>query len=179
MMNKLTRVTKQKGRKINVDTEFLKYLYDRGLTDQDIAKIFNVHITTVRRWRIKRLGLRLQEGRVKMSEDELNKLKILNKLGFNDKEIAIILGRDYNTIRKWRKRLGLEAVGYTCCSVLSSYIKRGYGEVIKDIISGLSDTEIMNKHKIKPTTLLKIKQAISCAQITMEILDKIMRGEEI
>ena len=57
-------------------------------------------------------------------------IKTLSTLGFNDNEIAAIIGVTSTTVGKYRRKLGLPPVGKTCSSivnmVLPKYVRK-YG----------------------------------------------------
>ena len=134
-----------KHRQQKIDREKVKLLTLKGLKDKEIAETLKCNIQTVREIR-RKLGF--YKGERKVDEKMIQIIKDLNEAGFNDREIAGILGIDNTTVFKHRKRLGLPAVGHTCCS-------------------------IARMTKIKDP-LLK-KRIEKCGEISLKFLDEYMR----
>ena len=80
--------------------------------------------------------------RKRITEETIEHIRNLNLAGFNDYEIADILGISYVTVSKYRKKMGLQPVGPTCCSMYN---------IVKD-----------------PELRKKIE---TCGKITLEFLD--------
>lgn len=55
-------------------------------------------------------------GRAGLSNNQIKVIKDLNEVGFNDIEIAGVLGIHRCTVNRYRRRIGLKAVGNTCCT---------------------------------------------------------------
>jgi len=121
-------------------------LCKQGKSDKEIAEALKCKIGTVRYVRRTYGGIRKYTKRT-IGERELKIIKDLNEAGFNDVEIAGMLGVSPATVRKHRQRMGLPAVGSTCCT---------YYHRIKD-----------------PRLRRKIEM---CAKATMEFLDEYFKS---
>lgn len=92
-------------------------LYNRGMSDAEIAKRVYVEKNVIQRWRTRR-GLPpnapkgFQKGNKygcmsRLSEIKENKRRDLLKRGLNDSQIARIVGVENSTISQWRRSRGL------------------------------------------------------------------------
>lgn len=125
-----------------IDWNKVKELHAKGLNDGEIARILNCSRSAIKHIR-NRLGLKANCKPFHIITDEEKKIiRDLNEAGFNDREIAAILGVSYTTVRRHRKRMGLPSVGHTCCSLAS---------------------RVKAEHKKKKVEM--------CAKATMEFLD--------
>jgi len=93
-----------------------------------------------------------------ISKEKRELIVKLNKAGFNDREIADLLGISSNTVCKWRHRYRLRKVGYTCGSLYSLYIKRG---VFKRM------------DKMDSRRYIKFRILENCCKLSLETLNKI------
>jgi len=101
---------------IKIDKKKVKELYLKGLSDREIAKRLNCNKSSIQYIR-KVLNLKPNYEYCKLSDEQVKVIKDLNQAGFNDREIADILNIHPNTVNRYRRKMGLEAVGYTCCSL--------------------------------------------------------------
>ena len=151
----------------------------KGFSDKEIAKILNLKVRTVIEYRCMG-GIKKRKYNKRLSEEKVKLIKILNEHGFNDKEIASILGISVSTVYKYRKIMGLKAVGKTCCSVLNTYISRGWYKDLEKINEeyeekGLGYIKEKYGHG-KLRTLHKFRMAKKCGEETLKILE-VLLGE--
>ncbi len=87
-----------------------KALWELGLTDRQIASVFNVDIDIITNWRTNLGGLNRNQVGVKdiiNDENSENKLKkALWELGLSDQQIANIFLISKSSIYYWRKKMG-------------------------------------------------------------------------
>ena len=106
--------------------ELVRELFNKGLSDEEIAKRLNLSVCTVRvyRWNLGLFRRKKKKMHNELDDTKKNLIKILNEAGFNDSEIAAILNISVSTVKKYRVRFGLKPVGATCCSIYTAYTKR-------------------------------------------------------
>lgn len=80
-------------------------LYKEGLSDMEIARIFNLHYSTIHKWRmLKNLPPNInRQLTAERQEKESQRMELYEK-GLTDKEISQRLGTDVGTISTWRIR---------------------------------------------------------------------------
>jgi len=114
---------RKRGRESKVDRDAVRCLHYRGLTTAEIADKLGCCPDTVRKVRqelnlvddAKTHSEKISRGK-KLDNSYIEMIRDLNQAGFNDPEIAGILGISQTTVRKYRIKMGLEPVGVTCCS---------------------------------------------------------------
>ncbi|MFW5891614.1 MAG: helix-turn-helix domain-containing protein, partial [bacterium] len=79
----------------------IKYYYDQGLTDHEIANKLGCSKSIIRKWR--RKNNKIFNKKTIISEKNNKILKYYNQ-GLNDTEIADKIGCSFSTIRRWRKK---------------------------------------------------------------------------
>ena len=90
---------------VRINPALMRPLYDKGLTDGEIAAEIGCTRTTVGKWRRKE-GLALNVKPAFYANDR-EELKRLYKLGYTDRQIAEALHITKNTVTGWRHRRGL------------------------------------------------------------------------
>ena len=91
-----------------VDPERIRELYERGLTDRQIAEKLECTTTTIYAWR-KRWGKAAHAEKPRGKVDPELALKLYLE-GKNDREIGEAMGCGHNAIAYWRYRNGLPAL---------------------------------------------------------------------
>lgn len=161
-----------------VDT--VKKLVEEGLDDADIANDLDIDKDKVQYIRAHRLGIKKVDRRV-FTNDELQIIEDLNKMGFNDTEIGGIIGRGQCQIRNRRDRMGLPPIGKTCCSMLKRHSNDELkAKIITLINKGHTDDEIIQELDLQRESIRKLsnlRRVISCGSVTDKILSDYLKGE--
>lgn len=181
------KILGDKMKKRRVDIEKLKELFKEGKSDKEIAEAFGVSEYTIKSYRWK-LGLLKREQKKQAIEKKLeDAIVMLNKMGFNDREIAAILGISVNTVEKYRARRNLKPVGLTCCSIykhlLSKYKNklaeaRKFGRLVEKY--GIFEAmEKMNLSKRDAARMLAVYQKLQfldqCSKESFEAIEMVLK----
>jgi len=181
------KILGDKMKKRRVDIEKLKELFKEGKSDKEIAEAFGVSEYTIKSYRWK-LGLLKREQKKQAIEKKLeDAIVMLNKMGFNDREIAAILGISVNTVEKYRARHNLKPVGLTCCSIykhlLSKYKNklaeaRKFGRLVEKY--GIFEAmKKMNLSKRDATRMLAVYQKLQfldqCSKESLEAIEMVLK----
>ena len=181
------KILGDKMKKRRVDIEKLRELFKEGKSDKEIAEAFGVSEYTIKSYRWK-LGLLKREQKKQAIEKKLeDAIVMLNKMGFNDREIAAILGISVNTVEKYRARHNLKPVGLTCCSIykhlLSKYKNklaeaRKFGRLVEKY--GIFEAmKKMNLSKRDATRMLAVYQKLQfldqCSKESLEAIEMVLK----
>jgi len=181
------KILGDKMKKRRVDIEKLKELFKEGKSDKEIAEAFGVSEYTIKSYRWK-LGLLKREQKKQAIEKKLeDAIVMLNKMGFNDREIAAILGISVNTVEKYRARHNLKPVGLTCCSIykhlLSKYKNklaeaRKFGRLVEKY--GIFEAmKKMNLSKRDAARMLAVYQKLQfldqCSKESLEAIEMVLK----
>lgn len=106
--------------KERISREEVKRLHSKGLNDRQIAERLGCTRPGIHYIRSRELKLESNYENSELSDEEIKAIYDLNQSGFNDKEIVSVLDICEYTVRKYRKEMGLEPIGKTCCSFVNT-----------------------------------------------------------
>jgi len=128
-------------RKVNL--VMLKTLHEQGLSDRELAKLFDVGRTSIR-YNRKKLGLTLNGDAHYVFGSKKEEFLALTKQGLTDKRIASILHVCRASVFNWRKKLGITGAGLGS-QKWRQKVARRKGHIIRLYHSGKSYVEIANE----------------------------------
>lgn len=116
-------------------------LYKQGLSDVQLGKQMGISGTSIGSWRRKHGLPANAEKKQALSQLQRDKIVQLNKEGFSDKEISIILGIHNSTVCRYREKMGIPRAK----RVFNYKTSQGQAAILTLYHRGYSDPQIGKK----------------------------------